>query len=456
MSRHRTRHGRRHRRPHLPGPRRGRGAARARLARALAGRARQHGEQAGAAARLRVRAGAVRRRARQGPASRWRCCRCACCAPSGRASRVVRRVQPDVVLGLGGYITFPGGMMACCSASRWCCTSRTRSRAWPTRCWRGVADRVFTAFPERAARRRSGSATRCARRSLRSPTRPRASPAAAARCKLLVVGGSLGAQALNAVVPKALALHRARRSGRASRTRAAPSRSTSCAPTTPPPASRPSSRPSSTTWRSAYAEADLIVAAPARSPSPRSRPSAPQRCSCRFPSAVDDHQTTNARFLVDAGGGWLRAADRADARIAGRPAAEHRRARRCSRWRRRRAAHGRRPRRRRSRGRACEELATRHEARDQAHPFVGIGGAGMSGIAEVLLNLGYMVSGSDLADSATLRAPAPASASTTFVGHDAAQHRRRRRGGHLDRGAGRQPRGAWPRARSASRWCRAR
>ena len=35
--------------------------------------------------------------------------------------------------------------------------------------------------------------------------------------------------------------------------------------------------------------------------------------------------------------------------------------------------------------------------------FVGIGGAGMSGIAEVLLNLGYEISGSDLTDSATLR-----------------------------------------------------
>ena len=35
--------------------------------------------------------------------------------------------------------------------------------------------------------------------------------------------------------------------------------------------------------------------------------------------------------------------------------------------------------------------------------FVGIGGAGMCGIAEVLHNLGYLVSGSDLADSATLR-----------------------------------------------------
>ena len=35
--------------------------------------------------------------------------------------------------------------------------------------------------------------------------------------------------------------------------------------------------------------------------------------------------------------------------------------------------------------------------------FVGIGGAGMSGIAEILHNLGYAVSGSDLSDSATSR-----------------------------------------------------
>ncbi len=35
--------------------------------------------------------------------------------------------------------------------------------------------------------------------------------------------------------------------------------------------------------------------------------------------------------------------------------------------------------------------------------FVGMGGSGMSGIAEVLHNLGYTISGSDLADSATLQ-----------------------------------------------------
>jgi len=51
--------------------------------------------------------------------------------------------------------------------------------------------------------------------------------------------------------------------------------------------------------------------------------------------------------------------------------------------------------------------------------FVGIGGAGMSGIAEVLLNLGYQISGSDLADSATLRRLA-ALGIQTQVGHLAA------------------------------------
>ena len=52
--------------------------------------------------------------------------------------------------------------------------------------------------------------------------------------------------------------------------------------------------------------------------------------------------------------------------------------------------------------------------------FVGIGGAGMSGIAEVLLNLGYTISGSDLSDSTTLRRLASLGM-VTHVGH-AAEH----------------------------------
>lgn len=51
--------------------------------------------------------------------------------------------------------------------------------------------------------------------------------------------------------------------------------------------------------------------------------------------------------------------------------------------------------------------------------FVGVGGSGMSGIAEVLLNLGYTITGSDLSDSVTLRRLAGLGIGT-FVGHAAA------------------------------------
>ena len=50
--------------------------------------------------------------------------------------------------------------------------------------------------------------------------------------------------------------------------------------------------------------------------------------------------------------------------------------------------------------------------------FVGVGGSGMSGIAEVLSNLGYTITGSDLSDSATLKRLASIGIKT-YVGHDA-------------------------------------
>jgi UDP-N-acetylmuramate--alanine ligase len=51
--------------------------------------------------------------------------------------------------------------------------------------------------------------------------------------------------------------------------------------------------------------------------------------------------------------------------------------------------------------------------------FIGIGGSGMSGIAEVLLNLGYRISGSDLAEGAVTRRLASLGAAV-HIGHDAA------------------------------------
>ena len=50
--------------------------------------------------------------------------------------------------------------------------------------------------------------------------------------------------------------------------------------------------------------------------------------------------------------------------------------------------------------------------------FIGIGGVGMSGIAEVLQNLSYKVSGSDMADSVILRRLAQFGIKT-YIGHNA-------------------------------------
>ena len=59
--------------------------------------------------------------------------------------------------------------------------------------------------------------------------------------------------------------------------------------------------------------------------------------------------------------------------------------------------------------------------------FVGIGGIGMSGIAEVLVNLGYTVQGSDASDNANVKRLREKGVKV-FVGHDGRESRRRRRG----------------------------
>ena len=58
--------------------------------------------------------------------------------------------------------------------------------------------------------------------------------------------------------------------------------------------------------------------------------------------------------------------------------------------------------------------------------FVGVGGAGMSGIAEILHNLGYRVSGSDQSDSPTTRRLATLGI-RICLGHEAGTSKARRR-----------------------------
>ena len=165
-------------------------------------------------------------------------------------------------------------------------------------------------LPERAEARQRGSAIRCARPSCSSRDPAERLGRAPGRCSLLVVGGSLGAKALNEIVPKALALIPAGAAPVGDCTRAAPSRSTSCAPTTRPPASQAELTPFIDDTARAFAEADLIVCRAGASTVTEIAAVGAAAVFVPFPSAVDDHQTTNAQLP---GGRGRRLAGAADA-----------------------------------------------------------------------------------------------------------------------------------------------
>ena len=82
--------------------------------------------------------------------------------------------------------------------------------------------------------------------------------------------------------------------------------------------------------------------------------------------------------------------------------------------------------------------------------FIGIGGIGMSGIAEVMHQLGYRVQGSDVADSYVVEKLRKAGIPIT-IGHYARQSRRCGGGGLLDRDPRRQSRSRRRRPRNACR-----
>ena len=218
-----------------------------------------------------------------------------------QALQVVRRVKPDVVVGLGGYITFPGGMMGVLAGKPLVLHEQNSVAGMANKVLAGVADRVFTAFPNvfkkgqwvgnplrRAFTQQPGPAERFAGR--------------AGPLRLLVVGGSLGARALNEIVPQAVALMPERptvihQSGATQidalrANYAAAGVDAECTPFIDDTAS-------------AFADADVIVCRAGASTVTEIAAVGAAAIFVPFPSAVDDHQTTNAQFLVNAGGGGL-------------------------------------------------------------------------------------------------------------------------------------------------------
>ena len=220
-----------------------------------------------------------------------------------QALQALRSVRPDVVLGMGGYITFPGGMMAALTGIPLVLHEQNSVAGLANRVLAQVADRIATGFPE-VLQKSSW---------LGNPVRPEIAAIAppelrfagrSGPLRLLVIGGSLGATAINEIIPQGLALL--------------------------PPEERPEVMHQAgekhlaalranyeaagveanclafiEDMAAAYAWADLVICRAGALTIAELAAAGVASILVPFPHAVDDHQTGNAKFLVHAGAAFL-------------------------------------------------------------------------------------------------------------------------------------------------------
>ena len=242
-----------------------------------------------------------------------------------QSARAVFAHRPDVVLGMGGYVAFPGGMMASLLNRPLAIHEQNSVAGLTNRVLGQLADKVLVGFPDAFGSadqsgmdRQSGA---CRHRRHRA-ARDSASAVAQGALRLLVLGGSQGAQALNEVVPQALARLDERMRPEVTHQAGAAHTKRRCASDTQQRALLRTSWHSSTTWRRRYAEADLMICRAGASTIAELAAAGVAAVLVPFPQAVDDHQTHNARFLSERGAAILIPQSRAHRREARRSARE--------------------------------------------------------------------------------------------------------------------------------------
>ncbi|HEY8070079.1 MAG TPA: undecaprenyldiphospho-muramoylpentapeptide beta-N-acetylglucosaminyltransferase [Burkholderiales bacterium] len=220
-----------------------------------------------------------------------------------QSARAIFRVRPDVVLSMGGYVAFPGGMMASLFARPLAVHEQNAIAGLTNRVLAGVAEKVMEAFPGALKGAEwTGNPVRAAIAAIPQPAARYAGRNGPLR--VLIVGGSLGAQALNEAVPKALAL---------------------IAEEMRPAVLHQAGEKHLESLRSnysnanikgelvafiddmarCYAEADLVICRAGAMTVAELSAGGMASVLVPFPHAVDDHQTVNARFLSGKGAAIL-------------------------------------------------------------------------------------------------------------------------------------------------------
>ena len=220
---------------------------------------------------------------------------------------VLRRVKPDVVLGMGGYITFPAGLMTALSGRPLVLHEQNSIAGLANKVLAKVAKRVLVAFPNALPHAEwTGNPIR---EELARTLTPKARYAQrSGPLNLLVFGGSLGAAALNEVVPRALAMlapqerpHVVHQAGAKHIDALKANYAEAGLLAANGEEADVQLVPFIDDMTSAYAKADLVICRSGAMTVSEIAAVGVAAFFVPFPFAVDDHQTTNAAVLADHG-----------------------------------------------------------------------------------------------------------------------------------------------------------
>ncbi|MDY6890941.1 MAG: undecaprenyldiphospho-muramoylpentapeptide beta-N-acetylglucosaminyltransferase [Pseudomonadota bacterium] len=220
----------------------------------------------------------------------------------GQALAVLRRARPDLVLGMGGFASGPGGLAAWLLRVPLVVHEQNAIPGLTNRTLARLASRVLQAFPQAFAGRADAITTG---NPVRGPILELAPPAErfAGRegpLRLLVVGGSLGARAINEMLPRALALlEPGQRPEVWHQTGKAHLEATTAAYAEA--GVQASVVPFIERMDRAYGWADLVVCRAGALTVSEIEIAGLGAIFVPFPYAVDDHQSANARHLEQAG-----------------------------------------------------------------------------------------------------------------------------------------------------------
>lgn len=218
--------------------------------------------------------------------------------------KAIAKFQPNLVLGMGGFAAFPGGLMAWISRKPLVIHEQNSVAGLTNKTLAHFAKRVLTAFPAAF-----GSKALLVGNPVRADITEILSPVArledhTGQLRLLVVGGSLGAQALNDVLPKALA-EIAPESRPLVVHQAGEKHITALQANYQVAGVSADTKAFIQDMAAMYSWADIVICRAGALTIAEVSAAGVASVLVPFPFAVDDHQTSNAHYLSEAGAAIL-------------------------------------------------------------------------------------------------------------------------------------------------------